>query len=693
MPLQTIHRPGKIEDVFGNQSIKDGLEGIFSRKKDFPHAFLFSGPTGTGKTTFARIIGTMLKCENVEELNMSNLRGIDSVRALAETCVYAPILGNTRVYILDECFAKGTMVETPTGKKEIQNIIPGDVVFNLSGKEKVKSIFKNKVSLNRVVKVITNKSETICSSDHLFFTDTGWVKAKELTRNSLIFDFSCDSVYDNSYLRKEKIKYDETYLSGMSKRICVQKSKQDRLLQQILCEQKEKSRERNGNHWSKTLRILWKSFHIYGIPQRARKILFPELCWQIPTTASSYSRNEEFFRIQRKTSTRSCQYGAFIKGKIKSSFLRKNEKEQPLTNTGGGKKTNSFSQIERNSSCATSTWGEWLSPQCSGTFIIDFFREFMEKQLCSKNWKKFFRRISTSLQNRYSKSGSYDSNRIRRMESQDSWSKRTGSEKDKASKRIRVDRVEIYEPNCNDESFSSIIGSAEKNQGYVEFYDLEIDGHPSYFANEVLVHNCHRQTRDSQSALLKLLEDPPNHVYFILCTTEPDQLLPTLIGRCHQYATKPLKTMEMMGLLRSITKKEGLDDYPESILKEIVLLSEGLSRNAVVMLDSVIDIEDEDRAIAALSAVTLVSASSKELCQAILKGSSWKDVKKLVKELLAEIEPEKLRQMILGYMIAVLLNKDRDDRLSAVIDTFSEPNFYNAKAGIVNQIYISLTLK
>lgn len=306
MPLQTVHRPGKIEDVFGNQSIKDGLEGIFSRKKDFPHAFLFSGPTGTGKTTFARIIGTMLKCENVEELNMSNLRGIDSVRSLAETCVYAPILGNTRVYILDE---------------------------------------------------------------------------------------------------------------------------------------------------------------------------------------------------------------------------------------------------------------------------------------------------------------------------------------------------------------------------------------------------IHRQTKDAQNALLKLLEDPPNHVYFILCTTEPDQLLPTLIGRCHQYATKPLKTMEMMSLLRSITKKEGLDDYPESILKEIVLLSEGLSRNAVVMLDSVIDIEDEDRAIVALSAVTLVSASSKELCQAILKGSSWKDVKKLVKELLAEVEPEKLRQMILGYMVAVLLNKDRDDRLSAVIDTFSEPNFYNAKAGIVNQIYISLTLK
>lgn len=306
MPLQITHRPKTIDEVFGNQSIKDGLESIFSRKKDFPHAFLFSGPTGCGKTTFARIIGTMLKCENIEELNMSNLRGIDSVRALAETCVYSPILGDTRVYILDE---------------------------------------------------------------------------------------------------------------------------------------------------------------------------------------------------------------------------------------------------------------------------------------------------------------------------------------------------------------------------------------------------IHRQTKDAQNALLKLLEDPPSHVFFILCTTEPDQLLTTILGRCHQYAVKPLKTIEMMGLLKSITKKENLDDYPETILKEIVLLSEGLPRNALVMLDSVIDIEDEDRAIAALSAVTLVSANSKELCQAILKGTPWKEVKKLVKELLAEVEPEKLRQMILGYMTAVLLNKDRDDRLSAVIDTFSEPNFYNAKAGIVNQIYISLTLK
>ena len=39
MTLQITHRPNKLEDVFGNQAIKDGLTSIFARTKDFPHAF------------------------------------------------------------------------------------------------------------------------------------------------------------------------------------------------------------------------------------------------------------------------------------------------------------------------------------------------------------------------------------------------------------------------------------------------------------------------------------------------------------------------------------------------------------------------------------------------------------------------------------------------------------------------------
>jgi len=200
----------------------------------------------------------------------------------------------------------------------------------------------------------------------------------------------------------------------------------------------------------------------------------------------------------------------------------------------------------------------------------------------------------------------------------------------------------------------------------------------------------HRQTKDAQNAMLKLLEDPPAHVYIILCTTDPEQLLPTVRGRCHTYQTRPLKSDEMMALLKSVLKKEKIEDYPEKILREIALLSEGHPRNALVMLDSVIDLTDTDTALAALSTISTTEASTKEICQAILKGQSWDSIRETVKNVLLETEPEKIRQSVLGYMTAVVLNCKTHDKAVAVIDIFSETIFYNGRSGIVKMIYAAL---
>ena len=208
-----------------------------------------------------------------------------------------------------------------------------------------------------------------------------------------------------------------------------------------------------------------------------------------------------------------------------------------------------------------------------------------------------------------------------------------------------------------------------------------------------ILDEIHRQTKDAKEGLLKLLEDPPKHVYFILCTTNPEELPATLRGRCHTYQVKPLKPSEMMELLKNILQKENIDNYPEAILKEIARLSEGLPRNALVMLDAVIDMEDEDTAIDALSTVSLSEADTKLLCQAIIKGESWDSVRENVKAIITTIEPEKVRQAILGYLTNSLLNSKRNDHISALIDIFSETIFYNARSGIVNMIYIALKYK
>ncbi len=82
----------------------------------------------------------------------------------------------------------------------------------------------------------------------------------------------------------------------------------------------------------------------------------------------------------------------------------------------------------------------------------------------------------------------------------------TFSEKDYA---IRVESVEIYQPGSNDQSFEGVISNQERDQGYTYFYDLEVEKSHNYFAEGVLVHNCHHLSTLS-GTYAKVLEQLPN---------------------------------------------------------------------------------------------------------------------------------------------------------------------------------------
>src|SRR3989304_6393580 len=100
--LYNDYRPKTLNEVFGHKEIKESLKSIF-KEQTFPHAFLFSGPSGTGKTTFARIIGNMLGGNgDIIEINVANTNGVDFIRELNEVARRSPLLGNNKVFILDE---------------------------------------------------------------------------------------------------------------------------------------------------------------------------------------------------------------------------------------------------------------------------------------------------------------------------------------------------------------------------------------------------------------------------------------------------------------------------------------------------------------------------------------------------------------------------------------------------------------
>ncbi|MEK7060879.1 MAG: DNA polymerase III subunit gamma/tau [Patescibacteria group bacterium] len=125
MAFYRIYRPQRIEEI-DNAHVRDQLYSLLSKKRsELPHAFFFSGPKGTGKTTAARLIAKLFLCEKLDktgpcgtcaactsvaggsaldviEIDAASNRGIDEIRALKDGIGLAPSMGDFKVYIIDE---------------------------------------------------------------------------------------------------------------------------------------------------------------------------------------------------------------------------------------------------------------------------------------------------------------------------------------------------------------------------------------------------------------------------------------------------------------------------------------------------------------------------------------------------------------------------------------------------------------
>lgn len=508
MSFHIKYRPKDFDEILGNKDTIRSLKALFE-KEDVPHTFLFHGSSGCGKTTFARIIANKLGCSDFDfkEINAGNNRGIDTAREIIKNIHYSPIQGKTKVILIDECFAKNTLIKTKDGDKKIQNVSIGDTIYNIEGETKVSNVFHNRIPLYKVMKInFNNNTEIFCSTDHLFLTDFGWKKAKDLTKKELFLEYNPSAMINNKQLKNFK----------------------------------------------------------------------------------------------------------------------------------------------------------------KGTEYV----------------------LSNKLQSGYRKQEIENSNRDRRELSQLEKASFERQEKREKTKRIRVENIEIYKQGSNDESFKSVVTNKERDQNFIEFYDLEIEGHPSYYVNNILVHNCHQTTKDFQNTLLKPLEDTPGHVYFILCTTNPEKLLPTIRNRCAMFEVNALTDKSISKLLNQVCEEEKREVKKE-VIEKIINKVEGCPRQALILLEQIIFLSEEHQ-LKAIKHFKTQEEKVIDLCRAILKKEPWNKITKILKGI--EEEPESVRRAVLGYMNSVMLNNE-NPHCVLVYNIFKTPFYDTGKAGLTFSSYLATKYK
>ena len=99
-----------------------------------------------------------------------------------------------------------------------------------------------------------------------------------------------------------------------------------------------------------------------------------------------------------------------------------------------------------------------------------------------------------------------------------------------------------------------------------------------------IIDEVHMLTTEAFNALLKTLEEPPEHVKFIFATTEPHKVPLTILSRCQRFNFKRLTTAEIVKKLETIAKEEGIR-YEKHVLYSIAKVSEGALRDAESLLD------------------------------------------------------------------------------------------------------------
>ena len=139
-----------------------------------------------------------------------------------------------------------------------------------------------------------------------------------------------------------------------------------------------------------------------------------------------------------------------------------------------------------------------------------------------------------------------------------------------------------------------------------------------------IIDEVHMLTKEAFNALLKTMEEPPEHVKFILCTTEANKVPPTIQSRCQRFDFRMIPAGRIADHLREVSEQEGVQ-ADEDLLAAVARLGGGSMRDALSLLDRLMAAGDKTLTLARLE--ELLGLPDRELVARLIDSIAQSDTR------------------------------------------------------------------
>lgn len=190
-----------------------------------------------------------------------------------------------------------------------------------------------------------------------------------------------------------------------------------------------------------------------------------------------------------------------------------------------------------------------------------------------------------------------------------------------------------------------------------------------------LIDEAHMLSKAAWNSMLKTLEEPPDHVYFGICTTEPEKLPATISTRGPVYSLKPVSRKDISNHLIMVAEEESLE-VTDAVIDRIAEAAEGSMRAAINMLSAADGVKGDDLDDIIERADAGGNKQIIDLARALVNGKlTWPHLTGILRDLEGQ-SAEGIRIVVVNFVAACLMKATSDKQvphLLNVLHAFSTP--------------------